>query len=129
MVAITLIAGYDGTNNGFNFDGYARTLLLTVPRGWLVRVTCENRGPLRNSCAVVHGPDAFRPAFVGATTPDPTVGLGAGTSAHFAFRASRTGLYRFTSLVPGHEEARMYDVLEVTGGSKPRIEDLVPPGH
>ena len=33
-VTITLIASYDGTNGGFNFDGYSRYLMWTVPRGW-----------------------------------------------------------------------------------------------
>ena len=33
--------------------------------------------------------------------------------------ASRVGAYRMTSLVPGHAEARMFDVLEVTRDGKP----------
>jgi hypothetical protein len=33
-VTITLIASYDGENGGFNFDGYSRNLMWTVPRGW-----------------------------------------------------------------------------------------------
>jgi hypothetical protein len=48
-VTITLIASYDGENGGFNFDGYSRFLMWTVPRGWTVRVVCKNRGPLRHS--------------------------------------------------------------------------------
>jgi len=64
-VTITLIASYDGTNNGFNFDGYSRFLMWTVPRGWTIHVVCKNRGPLRHSCAVVHGPDSAKPAFRG----------------------------------------------------------------
>src|ERR1700751_162670 len=77
-VTITLIASYDGTNNGFNFDGYSRFLLWTVPRGWTVRVVCTNRGPLRHSCAVVKGADSAQPAFRGAGTPQPRIGLEAG---------------------------------------------------
>ena len=56
-VTITLIASYNGENGGFNFDGYSRYLMWTVPRGWTVRVVCTNRGPLRHSCAVVQGAD------------------------------------------------------------------------
>ena len=125
---MTLIAGFDGTNNGFNFDGYSRTLMVTVPRGWRVRVTCENRGPLRHSCAVVKGSSSTRPAFAGAETPQPVVGLGTGRTAVFAFYASKVGVFRFACLVPGHEAARMYDVLKVVAHGKPRIEDLASRG-
>jgi FtsP/CotA-like multicopper oxidase with cupredoxin domain len=123
-VTITLIASYDGTNGGFNFDGYSRYLMWTVPRGWTVRVVCENRGPLRHSCAVVNGAGSTAPAFQGAATPRPFVGLEAGGTARFTFRASRTGVFRFACLVPGHEDARMWDVLKVTRGSRPRVVDL-----
>jgi hypothetical protein len=121
---ITLIASYDGTNNGFNFDGYSRYLMWTVPRAWRVRVVCENRGSLRHSCAVVQGAGSTRPAFRGAATPQPRVGLESGATARFAFRASRTGVYRFACLVPGHEDARMWDVLKITRGGRPSVVDL-----
>ncbi len=65
IVDVTLIAGYDGSNNGFNFDGYSRELMWTVPVGWRVRVTCSNRGALRHSCAVVKGPASTKPSFEG----------------------------------------------------------------
>ncbi|HEY2371139.1 MAG TPA: sulfocyanin-like copper-binding protein [Gaiellaceae bacterium] len=119
---VTLVAGYNDENNGFNFDGYGRgELLVSVPRGWRVRVTCTNRGALNHSCAVVRRPMTITPAFHGATVPDPTVGLRQGATMTFSFVASRTGSYRFACLVPGHEEARMWDVLEVTRGGKPTI--------
>jgi hypothetical protein len=119
---VTLVAGYNSENNGFNFDGYGRgELLVSVPRGWRVRVTCMNRGAMNHSCAVVRGPMTITPAFRGATVPDPTIGLPRGASVTFSFIASRTGSYRFACLVPGHEEARMWDVLEVTRGGKPAI--------
>src|SRR5438270_12522381 len=94
-VTITLIASYNGENGGFNFDGYSRYLMWTVPRGWTVHVVCKNRGPLRHSCAVVKGASSTRLAFRGASTPQSRVGLEAGHSANFTFRASRTGVYRF----------------------------------
>jgi uncharacterized cupredoxin-like copper-binding protein len=123
-VTITLIASYDGENGGFNFDGYSRYLMWTVPRGWTVRVVCENRGPLRHSCAVVKGADSSKPAFPRAATPRPELGLEAGQTARFAFRASRKGSYRFSCLVPGHESARMWDVLRITRGGRPSVVDL-----
>jgi hypothetical protein len=85
---------------------------------------CENRGPLRHSCAVVKGAGSTRPAFRGAATPRPFVGLEAGGTGHFTFRASTTGVFRFACLVPGHEDARMWDVLKVTRGGRPRVVDL-----
>ncbi|HEY2740606.1 MAG TPA: sulfocyanin-like copper-binding protein [Gaiellaceae bacterium] len=123
-VTITLIASYDDANGGFNFDGYSRYLMWTVPRGWTVRVVCKNRGPLRHSCAVVHGPSSVTPAFRGAEIPQPQIGLEAGRTARFTFRASRKGVYRFACLVPGHETARMWDVLKITRGGKPSVVDL-----
>jgi Sulfocyanin (SoxE) domain len=123
-VTITLIASYDGENGGFNFDGYSRFLMWTVPRGWTVRVVCKNQGPLRHSCAVVRNVDSTKPAFRGAAIPDPVRGLYAGQTARFTFRATRTGVYRFACLVPGHEVARMWDVFKVTRGGRPSVVDL-----
>ena len=124
IVNVKLVAGYDGSNNGFNFDGYSRYLMWTVPRGWRVRVTCTNTGSLRHSCAVVSNPAATKPAFRHATTPHPLVGLQHGKTARFTFVASKTGVYRFACLVPGHEAARMYDVLKIVAKGKPKVVDL-----
>lgn len=89
---IALIAGYDGENSGFNFDGYARgELQVIVPLRWRVVVRCGNRSPVRHSCAVVHGPMSVRPAFRGATIPHARFGLGRGQSASFSFRPTRVG--------------------------------------
>lgn len=123
-MTITLIASYDGENGGFNFDGYSRFLMWTVPQGWTVRVVCENRGPLRHSCAVVNGAGSVGPAFRGGAIRQPRIGLEAGHAARFAFRASRKGVYRFACLVPGHEVARMWDVLKVVRRGKPSVVDL-----
>jgi FtsP/CotA-like multicopper oxidase with cupredoxin domain len=127
IVDVTLIAGYDDSNNGFNFDGYSRFLMWRVPLGWRVRVTCTNRGALRHSCAVVKGAGSTKPAFPGASSPRPVVGLAHGRTARFTFRASKVGVFRFACLVPGHEQARMYDILRVVRGGKPSIVDLRAP--
>lgn len=121
-VVLTLIAADGPGNNGFNFDGYGRgELLVTVPRGWRVTIVCKNGSPLPNSCAVISGPRATAPAFKGAATPHPVAGLQGGQSATFTFTAGRVGVYRIASVVPGHEQARMYAVLAVTRGGKPSI--------
>lgn len=123
-VTITLVASYDDANGGFNFDGYSRFLMWTVPRGWTVRVVCQNRGPRRHSCAVVQGAGSAKPAFRGAAIPQPRIGLEQGQTARFTFRPSRTGVFRFASLVPGDEDARMWDVLKIRRGGKPSVMDL-----
>jgi hypothetical protein len=122
VVSLSLVAGYDGENNGFNFDGYGRgELLVTVPLHWRVRVRCMNRGALRHSCAVVQGPMTAKPAFRGAAVPQPVRGLAHGETAMFSFVAARVGSFRLACLVPGHEEARMWDVLEIVRAGRPSI--------
>ena len=119
---ITLIAGYDGENSGFNFDGYARgELQVIVPLRWRVVVRCSNRSPVRHSCAVVRGPMSVRPAFRGATIPHARLGLARGRSASFSFTPTRVGAYRLACLVAGHEQARMWDLLEVVRSGRPTI--------
>jgi len=92
-----------------------------VPLGWRVTVTCRNAGSMRHSCAVVRGSQSAEPAFPGATTRDPIRGLPEGGIERFSFRASRLGTYRIACLVPGHEEARMWDVLVVGGVRRPSL--------
>lgn len=117
-----MIAADGDENNGFNFDGYGRgQLLVRIPLGWEVTVRFRNGGSRFESCAVVSGPGATAPAFPGATTPDPVTGLAPGGTAAFSFTATRAGSYRLASMVPGHELARMWDVLDVTRGGRPSI--------
>jgi hypothetical protein len=121
-VHLTLLAGLGGGNNGFNFNGYGRgELLVRVPLGWRVVVDCENRGARRDSCAIVEGALSTAPAFAGATSPSPVSGLLEGQHARFAFTASRVGTFRIASLVPGHEQARMWDVLDVVRARVPSV--------
>ena len=120
--SLVLVAGYDGSNNGFNFDGYGRgKLLVRVPVGWRVTVTCRNAASMRHSCAIVRGAQTITPAFRGAATRVPTLGLDSGEVARFRFTASRAGTYRIACLVPGHEQARMWDVFDVGGVRHPSI--------
>jgi hypothetical protein len=121
-VHLTLLASLGAGNSGFNFDGYGRgELLVRVPVGWRVVVDCDNRGGGRHSCAVVRGALATTPAFAGAASPQPLTGLSPGAKASFTFVANRVGTFRLASLVPGQEQARMYDVLDVTRGGRPGI--------
>ena len=122
LVHLTLLAGFGTANNGFNFDGYGRgDLQVRIPLGWRVVVDCENRGGMRHSCAIVKGSLALTPAFSGASTKQPILGLFPGAKATFSFTANRTGSFRIACLVPGHEQARMWDVLVVARGGRPSI--------
>jgi uncharacterized cupredoxin-like copper-binding protein len=49
------------------------------------------------------------------------VGLLSGQAARLVFEATRAGSYRITSLVPGDEQAGMWDVVEVGGVARPSI--------
>lgn len=121
QVTLTLVAGYNGTYGGFNFDGYGRgALLFRVPAGWRITVLCRNASDLlRHSCAVVRGANSTALAFPGASSPQPLSGLTPGGSARFSFRAARPGVYRLACLVPGHEDGGMWDVLEVARSGRP----------
>jgi sulfocyanin SoxE-like protein len=125
VVRLMLLAGLGRENNGFNFDGYGRgKLLVRVPLGWRVVVDCENRGTMRHSCAIVRGALSRVPAFRGAATQQPLTGLSPGAKATFSFVASRAGTYRIACLVDGHEQARMYDVLDVVRAARPSVAIL-----
>jgi hypothetical protein len=121
-VQLTLLAGLDGSNGGFNFDGYGRgEMLVSVPVGWRLVVVCASHGSARFSCAVVRNSLSTQPAFRGAASPNPSEGLNPGGKATFSFVAAQVGSYRIASLVPGEEQARMWDVLDVTRGGRPSI--------
>lgn len=121
-VQLTLVGGLGGGNGGFNFDGYGRgEMLVSVPVGWRLVVVCESHASARFSCAVVQNSLSTRPAFPGAASPNPIEGLNPGGKATFSLVLKKPGSYRIASLVPGQEQARMWDVLEVTRGGRPSI--------
>jgi hypothetical protein len=120
---LTLVPAANHVYNGFNFNGYGKgQVLVAVPRGWRVAVDCLNKvSSSRQSCAIVEGANATGAAFPGASTPDPTVGLAAGRQATFSFVASRSGVYRIVSLIPGSERAGMWDVFQVGSTRLPSV--------
>jgi hypothetical protein len=119
---LRLIAAYDDTYAGFNFDGYGKgQLLVDIPKGWRVEVSCKNdAGDVRHSCAVVRGVSALAPAFRGWASRHPRVGLAPHSSTSFSFVATRRGSFRIACLVPNHETAGMWDVLDITQAQLPR---------
>lgn len=117
-VTLRLHAEYNGAYSGFNFNGYGKgQVLVDVPQRWRVNVSCVNDSSSRNhSCAIVTGPSGTI-AFPGAATrPLPPHG-----STSFSVHPSRPGSYRIACVVPGHEDAGMWDVLDVTGSGRPSV--------
>jgi plastocyanin len=107
---------------GFSYDGYSNgQMTVCVPQGWKVTAQCTNKTNVPHSCAVVENATATSPAFSGAATKDPVGGLQPGDSETFTFTADRTGQFRIVCLVPGHEDAGMWDRFNVTSAGAPLI--------
>jgi plastocyanin len=106
---------------GFNYDGYSNgQMTVCVPQGWKVTMKCNNKATVAHSCVVVEGQET-NPAFTGAQTTNPTVGVQPGDSQSFTFTANHTGQYRIVCLVPGHVEAGMWIRFNVTSAGDPLI--------
>jgi hypothetical protein len=119
---LRLVAAATGALNGYNFNGYGNgRLKVAIPTGWKVTVQCENVGTLPHSCAIVRRATDTAPAFPGAASPNPTIGLQKGQRATFSFTPGQPDSYRIACLVPGHEELGMWDTLTVTTSGQPSI--------
>jgi Sulfocyanin (SoxE) domain len=119
-VKFTLVADYNSSNGGMNFNGYSQgALVISVPTGWTATVTCQNKGTINHSCAVVSGPGATQPSISGAGTQNPTAGLGGGQSGTFNFTAPSPVIERISCLVPGHEAAGMWITLRIVASGNP----------
>lgn len=122
---ITLIAGYNNANSGFNFDGKAKgALTITVPLGTRVIATFTDNASMPHSALIVKASAQVAakvpaPAFAGAASTDYLNGTEKGDPASvFTFRASVAGAYRIVCGVPGHEIGGMWDWLIVKAGAK-----------
>lgn len=120
---LRLIAAYNDDYGGFNFNGYGKgQVLVEVPRRWRVNVRCmNNSSSMRHSCAIVRGVSGRTPAFSGAESPAAQDGLPPRSAVAFSFFAARLGTYRIACLVPAHEQAGMWDVLDVTRDRLPAV--------
>lgn len=124
---LTLIANYNNTLSGFNFNGYGDgKMVVSVPMGAHVDVHFSNKGSVPHSAVITFYtdrtstsgiPDAFR----GAHTPNPTSGTTAGSPQSFSFTANKAGKYAIVCAVPGHDVAGMWDVFVVTSGGAPSV--------
>lgn len=119
---LIVIGAYNNVNSGYNFDGYAKgKLVFTVPVGWHVQVKCKNgkSATVNHSCAVTRNLNATKPAFPHAASKNPMTGITPGKVMTFSFVAKKPGMYRIDCLVPGHEQAGMWDFFKVVKGGKP----------
>lgn len=120
VVSFRLVAAHDASDSAFNFNGYQKgRLAITVPEGWRVTISCQNKGPLNHSCGLVRSINDSAPAIDGAASPNPSSGTPAGQTDTFTFTAAGSGTYRLACLVPGHEQAGMWDSFTVTPSGSP----------
>ncbi len=124
-VTLTLVAGYNTTASGFNFNGGAKgKMTITVPLGDTVNVTFSNKAPLPHSAqfvAFAKSPPmaAVSDAFKGANSPNPTTSATLmGKTQKFSFVANKAGNYLLICAVPGHAAAGMWDNFVVSKSAK-----------
>jgi sulfocyanin len=115
-VTIELAAGSEAVNNYWNFNGlYAGNGSITVPQGYAVTINFTNADPAQpHSAGIGQKMDSYpamfespSPVFIGAITPDPTVGTAPGATAAITFTADTAGEYALICYVPGHAVAGM----------------------
>jgi sulfocyanin len=118
---VTLVAGMDGDNAGFNFNGkHNGELLLTVPTGWTVELRFLNKDG-----AQPHGFDVIPyqtpiptaplpPAFPTAQSDKHNEGLGSGKGITVRFAVGAPGRFYIRCPVPGHASIGMYLLMEVS---------------
>ena len=115
-VRLDIAAGSEAVNNYWNYNGlYAGNGSITVPQGATVTINFSNADPAQpHSLGINQAMDAYpamfenpSPVFIGAISPDPTVGTAPGATATITFTADTAGEYAMVCYVPGHAVAGM----------------------
>ena len=128
VVHLTLIAGWNNVNAGFNFDGAAHgQMVVTVPLGDTVDATFKNNaaGAFHDAVIIPYQKSlpagATKPAFAGAVSPLPQFRPGsaprAGAVESFSFVANKAGDYMIVCGISGHALAGMWDTLVVSSSA------------
>jgi len=119
--AFSLVAGQGSANGGINFNGTVKgVLVITVPVGAQVKLTLVNKGDLPHSMQIIPFTTTLpatavkQPAFPGAQTPNPEVGIMKGQTAAAQFTAAKPGKYLLICGFPGHALLGMYATFEVS---------------
>ena len=126
----SLVAAQTAANGEMNFNGTAKgQLVITVPVGAAVQITLTNKGSLPHSLEII--PDTKTlpaaaiptPAFPGAVTANPQVGINKGQTATVKFTAAKPGKYLLICGFPGHALLGMYGIFNVspTATAKPAM--------
>lgn len=127
-VTITVTAGYNSSNRGFNFDGYSKGRAdFVVPANWTVRFVFSNRGQAPHSLALAksHGNNPVLAKIGGkhVEIPHATTGISAGTTDRVTFKAKTVGTYYLICAVPGHDAFGMWDYFTIsTHAKKPALK-------
>ena len=125
IVHLTVTAGYNLVNSGFNFDGAANgQMTVTVPQGDTVDVTFTNKGQgAAHNVVIIPSVQSlpssgFKPAFPGSASPAPKFRggspPGAPTAETFSFVAGKAGTYLMVCGIAGHALAGMWDTFIVS---------------
>ena len=120
-VDVVLVAAYDNTLGGFNFNGGANgDHRITIPQGWTVRMHVLNVDAIPHSAVVIQEVKPIPSAPEQAALPRAysahlTDGLAPVNGADdMNFRATRPGHYMLVCGVPGHAPSGMWIWLDVS---------------
>lgn len=129
-VHLTVIATYDATNHGMNFNGYSHgKAAFIVPVGWTVKVTFKNNSDVPHSAVVVDTemvqyPRVGEPYFAGAATPNHENGVTSET-VRFQFIPDEMGRFALACGFPVHAANGHWLVFVVAGaGAEPSFGPL-----
>jgi outer membrane protein assembly factor BamB len=118
-VVIKTVAGLNGTNSGFNFDGWAKGQAnFIVPVGWNVEFELSNKQSLPHSLGIAS--DLKTPptlpffGFIPVATPNANVGIGPNVVQIIGLTASHADRFYMVCLVPGHLKSGMWDTFTVS---------------
>lgn len=126
VVHLTLIAGYNNVNSGFNFNGAAHgQMTISVPLGDTIDVAFSNKAQgVQHDVVVIPYTTVLpagssSPAFPGAISPARRFGpggfgSGANTAQTFSFVAGKAGTYMLICGIAGHAIAGMWDTMVVS---------------
>ena len=124
-VELTIIAAYDQSNSGYNFNGgFDGSHRVTVPLGWRVAVTFVNRDVIPHSFIVIRAVRNLplridRAAFPGAASRKHQVGVGAGGREDgIEFVASQSGDYLIACGITGETVLGSYLRLVISADAK-----------
>ena len=116
-----VVAAQTPANGELNFNGADKgRLVITVPAGAAVQIMLSNNGTLPHSLQIIPYSTKLpasaepAPAFPGAVTPNPQIGINKGQKAMIKFTADKPGKYMFICGFPGHALLGMYGVFEVS---------------